>query len=323
MTAGAGRDVPVVLAPMAGITDCVFRRLCFEHGCDGATTEMISAQGYMTAPRALEAYGDLLKMLPGEGSVAAQIFGREPKWFAMAADVLTDLGLFTSLDINMGCPAHKVTGGGNGSALMRDPALCGRIVEAVVKNTVLPVTVKMRLGWDGESITALEVARACEEAGASGLTVHGRTRAQFYAGRADREMIGRVKAAVHIPVCANGDIDSGESALDMLEKTGCDSLAVGRAALGDPWIFEEIHAYLRGEAYQRPSYAGVVALALRQAEEMAQWKGEHRAVLEMRKHFSWYIAGRRGAARLRPRINEAATLDEVRSLLAELADAGE
>ncbi len=317
-----GRDVPVVLAPMAGITDCVFRRLCFEHGCDGATTEMISAQGYMTAPKALQAYGSLLKILPGEGPVAAQIFGREPKWFAMAAEVLTGLQLFTAIDINMGCPAHKVTGGGNGSALLRDPALCGRIVEAAVKSTVLPVTVKMRLGWDEENITVLDAAKAVEEAGASAITVHGRTRDMFYSGRADREMIGRVRAQVHIPVCANGDIDSGESALDMLERTGCDSLAVGRAALGNPWIFEEIHAYLRGEEYRRPTYAQVVATALRQAEEMALWKGENRAVLEMRKHFSWYIAGRRGAARLRPRINAASTLDEVRALLSELEDAG-
>ena len=316
----SGRDVPVYLAPMAGITDCVFRRLCFEHGCDGATTEMISAQGYMTAPKALEAYGSLLKILPGEGPVTAQIFGREPKWFAMAADVLTQLQLFAGIDINMGCPAHKVTGGGNGSALMRDPDLCGRIVEAAVKNTVLPVTVKMRLGWSGDSVTVMEVARAAEEAGASGITVHGRTRDQFYSGKADREMIGRVKAAVKIPVCANGDIDSGKSAVDMLETTGCDSLAVGRAALGNPWIFEEIHAYLRGEEYRRPSYAEVMATALRQAEEMAEWKGEHRAVLEMRKHFSWYIAFRRGAARLRTRINCAESLDEVRSLLSELGD---
>ncbi len=317
------RDVPVVLAPMAGITDCVFRRLCFEHGCDGATTEMISAQGYMTAPTALQAYGSLLKILPGEGAVAAQIFGREPKWFAMAADVLTQLMLFTGIDINMGCPAHKVTGGGNGSALMKDPALCGRIVEATVKNTVLPVTVKLRLGWDRDSITVIDVARAAEEAGASGITVHGRTRDQFYSGRADREMIGRVKAAVHIPVCANGDIDSGESALDMLDETGCDSLAVGRAALGNPWIFEEIHAYLRGEEYIKPSYGEVMAMAMRQAEEMAEWKGEHRAVLEMRKHFSWYIAGRRGAAKLRTRINAALTLSEVRALLDELDPGGD
>ena len=321
MTDASRRDVKVYLAPMAGITDCVFRRLCFEQGCDGATTEMISAQGYMNAPKAMEAYGSLLRVLPGEGPVAVQIFGREPKWIAMAADVLTGLQLFCGIDINMGCPAHKVTGGGNGSALMRDPDLCGRIVEAAVKNTVLPVTVKMRLGWDADSVTAVEVARAAEEAGAAGLTVHGRTRSQFYSGRADREMIGRVREAVTIPVCANGDIDSGESALDMLEKTGCDSLAVGRAALGNPWIFGEIRAYLRGEEWRRPTYAQVVAMALRQAEEMADWKGEARAVLEMRKHFSWYIAGRRGAARLRPRINAAQTIAEVRALLAELGGA--
>ncbi len=311
---------PVVLAPMAGITDCVFRRLCFEHGCDGATTEMVSAQGYMTAPKALEAYGNLLKLLPGEGPVAVQIFGREPKWIAMAADVLTQLGRFTSIDINMGCPAQKVTGGGNGSALMKDPVLCGKLVDACVKATVLPVTVKMRLGWDEKSVTAIEVARAAEENGASVLTVHGRTRNQFYSGRADREKIAQVKQAVHIPVYANGDVDSGASALDMLETTGCDGLAVGRAALGNPWIFEEIKAALQGRTCTKPSYGDIVSLSMRQAEEMAAWKGEYRAVLEMRKHFSWYISGRRGCARLRTRINEAQTLAEVRGLMETLSD---
>ena len=312
--------VPVMLAPMAGITDCVFRRLCFEQGCDGATTEMVSAQGYMTAPKALEAYGNLLKLLPGEGPVAVQIFGRDPKWIAMAADVLTQLGIFSAIDINMGCPAQKVTGGGNGSALMKDPTLCGRLVDSCVKSTVLPVTVKMRLGWDEHSVTAIEVARAAEEHGASALTVHGRTRNQFYSGRADREQIARVKQAVHIPVFANGDIDSGTSALDMLRVTGCDGIAVGRAALGNPWIFGEIRAALRGLTWKAPTCRDVLARSRRQAEEMAEWKGEHRAVLEMRKHFSWYISGRRGCARMRTRINEAQTLSEIRGLLAELSD---
>ena len=224
-------NIPVSLAPMAGITDCVFRRICFEHGCDTATTEMISAQGYMTAPRMLEAYGSLIKTLPGEGPLAAQVFGREPKWFEMAVSALTELGIFSAIDINMGCPAHKVTGGGNGSALMRDPELCGSIVQACVRSTVLPVTVKMRLGWDAEHITCLDVARAAEQNGAASITVHGRTRDQFYAGRADREWIGRVKRHVSIPVIANGDVDSGESALDMLRVTGCDGIAIGISKL--------------------------------------------------------------------------------------------
>ncbi|MBQ8136734.1 MAG: tRNA dihydrouridine synthase DusB [Clostridia bacterium] len=313
-------QTPVILAPMAGITDCVFRRICFEQGCTGATTEMISAQGYLSAPRMLKAYGDLIKTLPGEGTVFAQVFGREPKWFGMAVSAITELGIFSGIDINMGCPAHKVTGGGNGSALMRDPKLCGEIVKACVEATVLPVTVKMRLGWDENEITCLDVAKAAEQNGAAALTVHGRTRSQFYAGKADREWIGRVKRHVSIPVIGNGDIDSGESALDMLRTTGCDGIAVGRAALGNPWIFAEIRAALKGEKYTRPSYAEVIETALRQAREMADWKGEKRAVLEMRKHFSWYIAGRRGAAKLRPRINQAETLHEVEGLLRSLDD---
>ncbi len=320
MTAGTKKASfnPVVLAPMAGITDCVFRRLCFEQGCDGATTEMVSAQGYITAPKALEAYGNLLKTLPGEGPVAVQIFGRDPKWMSMATDVLTGLGRFSAIDINMGCPAQKVTGGGNGSALMKDPSLCGKIVEACVRATVLPVTVKMRLGWDDSCFTAVEVARAAEENGAACLTVHGRYRSQFYAGKADREKIAMVKNAVHIPVYANGDIDSGESALEMLRTTNCDGLSVGRAALGNPWVFSRIKAFLQGNTWTPPSYKEILQTALRQAEEMSAWKGEHRAVLEMRKHFSWYISGRRGCARLRTRINQAETLSEVTDILLEL-----
>ena len=314
------KEIPVILAPMAGITDCVFRRICFEQGCTGATTEMISAQGYLSAPRMLKAYGDLIKTLPGEGTVYAQVFGREAKWFGMAVSAIMELGLFDGIDINMGCPAHKVTGGGNGSALMRNPALCGEIVKACVEATKLPVTVKMRLGWDENEITCLDVARAAEQNGASALTVHGRTRSQFYAGKADWEWIGRVKQHVSIPVIGNGDVDSGESALEMLRVTGCDGVAVGRAALGNPWIFAQINAALRGEMYTRPSYEEVIETALRQAREMADWKGEKRAVLEMRKHFSWYIAGRRGAAKLRPRINQAETLNEVEGLLRSLED---
>ena len=308
----------VNLAPMAGITDQVFRRLCFGCGCDGAVTEMVSAQGYLTAPRDRNAYRFLLAKDPREGPLAVQLFGSEPRFLAEAAARLCDTGAFSSIDINMGCPAQKVVGGQSGSALMKDPALAGRIVAAVKGASSLPVTVKMRLGW--QESTAVSFARALEAAGADGLTVHVRTRMQQYSGRADWEAIARVKQAVRIPVIANGDIVDGASALRCLRLTGCDGVAVGRGALGNPWIFSEIRAALNGEAYTPPDYETVVETALGHGRDMAAWKGEKSAVLEMRKHFSWYIAGRRGAAQVRTAIHRAGTLAEVESLLRSLSD---
>ena len=303
---------------MAGITDQVFRRLCFEQGCNCATTEMVSAQGFLTAPKDRNAYRFLLARFPEEGALAVQIFGSEPLFMAQAAERLTDLGLFTSIDINMGCPAQKVVGGQSGSALMKDPPLAGRIVEAVKRATLLPVTVKMRLGWDEEHKNAVEFARVLEQAGADLITVHGRTRMQQYAGKAEWEAIAAVKQAVSIPVIANGDITDGESALKALQATRCDGLAIGRGALGNPWIFAEIKAAMQGLPYTPPPYAQIVDTAMRQAREMAEWKGQRSALLEMRKHFAWYTAGRRNSAQVRTKVNLAQSFDEVEALLRTL-----
>lgn len=303
---------------MAGITDQVFRRLCFEQGCDCATTEMVSAQGFLTAPKDRNAYRFLLARFPEEGALAVQIFGSKPLFMAQAAERLTDSGLFTSIDINMGCPAQKVVGGQSGSALMKDPPLAGRIVEAVKRATLLPVTVKMRLGWDEEHKNAVEFARVLEQAGADLITVHGRTRMQQYAGKAEWEAIAAVKQAVSIPVIANGDITDGESALKALQATRCDGLAIGRGALGNPWIFAEIKAAMQGLPYTPPPYAQIVDTAMRQAREMAEWKGQRSALLEMRKHFAWYTAGRRNSAQVRTKVNLAQSFDEVEALLRTL-----
>ena len=306
------------LAPMAGITDQVFRRLCFEQGCGAATTEMVSAQGFLTAPRDRNAYRFLLARFPEEGPLAVQIFGSEPLYMAQAAAQLTDLSLFSAIDINMGCPAQKVVGGQSGSALMKDPLLAGRIVEQVKRATSLPVTVKMRLGWDDAHKNAVAFARVLEQAGADLITVHGRTRMQQYAGKADWAAIGEVKAAVSVPVIANGDITDGPSALEALRATGCDGLAVGRGALGNPWVFAEIRAALENVPYAPPPFSQIVDTAMRQAREMAEWKGERSALLEMRKHFAWYTAGRRNSAQTRTKVNLASSFAEVEALLRAL-----
>ena len=281
---------------------------------------MVSAQGFLTAPPDRNAYRFLLARAPEEGPLAVQLFGSEPLFMAQAAARLTELGRFTGIDLNMGCPAQKVVGGQSGSALMKDPLLAARIVEQVKKSTLLPVTVKMRRGWDETHKNAVAFARLMQAAGADGLTVHGRTRMQQYAGRADWETIARVREAVDIPVVANGDIVDGASALAALAATGCDALAIGRGALGNPWIFEEIRAAFTGEPYQRPGFSQVMDTALAHARAMAAWKGERSALLEMRKHFGWYVSGRRGAALARTKINLAQSLDEVETILRTLAE---
>lgn len=305
------------LAPMAGITDWPFRLLCFEQGCDAATTEMISAQGYLTAPKERNAYRFLTARAPFEGPLIAQIFGKEPIFMMNAARQLSESGRFVGIDINMGCPAQKVVGGGAGSALMRNERLAGAIIRAAVAGTVLPVSVKIRLGWDDASKNAERIARIAQEEGAAMVTVHGRTRMQQYSGRADWEAIARVKQAVHIPVIANGDVTDGAKAKALLAATGCDGVAIGRGALGNPWVFAEAKAALQGKEYVHPTIQTIIETARCHARMMIAWKGEKSALLEMRKHFAWYIHGLRGAAAFRTQVNTAPDFQAVFRLLDE------
>ena len=309
-------DLPILaLAPMAGISDWPMRMLCREQGCNYTTTEMVSAMGFLTAPDTLRVYQYLLALGPSEPKPAVQIFGHRADLLAEAARRLSDTGLFCGVDINMGCPAQKVVASGSGSALMKDLPLCAEIIRAVRAATPLPLSIKMRLGWDAASINAPALAHIAEDCGVNLLTVHGRTRMQQYAGKADWQAISAVKQAVRIPVLANGDVSSAASALEALRISGCDGLAIGRGALGNPYVFAEITAALRGIPYSSPTDQQLAATARRHAEMMRGWKGERPAMLEMRKHLAWYIHGKPGAARLRARMTAVETIGQVCELL--------
>lgn len=298
------------LAPLAGISDWPFRLLCFEQGADTCVTEMISAQGYIMAPKNAS-NRMIMELHPDEGPVTAQLFGHDPGYMYEAARRISDLGVYHGIDINMGCPAPKVTNGGSGSALMKTPHLGDQVIRAVKKGTLLPVSVKMRIGWDEHSVNAVPFALMAQEAGADLLTVHGRTRSQQYAGRADWQTIAQVKQAVDIPVIANGDVSTPDDAQNILAVTGCDGVAIGRGALGRPWLFRQIK-----HGGPPPGKAEILAAALRHARMMVEWKGEDWAIVEMRKHFAWYLKGLRGAAQVRAHINRLSTLSAVEDVLA-------
>ena len=313
--AGAG------LAPMAGVTDAAARLLSFEQGASWAVSEMLSAKGFVYSNGRSEAIRELLFRFPGEGTCGLQLFGREPEFVAEAARRLEGAG-FSFIDLNFGCPAPKITGNGEGSALMKEPEQIAKVVRAAADAVKFPVTVKIRSGWNPESVNAVEVAKICEDAGAKAIAVHARTRSQFYGGQADWSVIAAVKRAVKIPVFGNGDVRSGADAVRMLHETGCDRVIVGRAAEGNPWIFREIRAALTGEAYSPPAFAERMATALRHLDLAVVLYGEKKGVLEMRKHVAWYITGVPGAAKLREGVNGVCEAEEVRELLMRYAGLG-
>ena len=306
------------LAPMAGVTDAAMRLLCHEQGAAWAVSEMLSAKGWVFSGGKNRAANDLLARLPGEGVVGLQLFGSEPEYIAEAARQLQGRG-FQFFDLNFGCPAPKITSNGEGSAMMLEPEKIGRVVRALAYATPLAVTSKIRSGWDAEHINAVEVARICEANGASAIAVHARTRMQQYSGEADWRVIAAVKRAVKVPVFGNGDVRSGADALRMMDETGCDAVIVGRAAEGNPWIFREIAAALRGEEAAPPTPAERVDMAMRHFGLEKQLYGEKLAVLQMRKHIAWYVHGIRGASRFRETINSLESGKAVLEALREFA----
>lgn len=306
------------LAPMAGFSDRAMRRICHEMGAEYSVSEMISAKAVT--------FGDkktfsLARIRSDEGPVALQIFGSEPEIMGRAAQILstraTEGGFCMpcAIDINMGCPVHKIYSNGEGSALMRNPDLIYRIVKAVKENTDLPVTVKHRTGIDSEHINATECALAAESAGASLITVHGRTKTQMYSGHVDRETIKKVKQSVHIPVVANGDILSYKDAVSMLNETGADGIAIGRGAVGNPFLFREIARSFEGEEYIYPTLAEITNVALLQLRLAIEDKGEKIAVPEARKQIASYLHSFRGAAQIRAEINRALSYSEIERIM--------
>lgn len=301
-----------LLAPMAGVSDRAYRELCVRFGAGYCVSEMVSSKALSFNSKKSE---DLMDISEYERPCGIQIFGDDPECMADAARHAMQ-NLPDIIDINMGCPAPKISSNGSGSALMRNPQLCGEIVQAVVKSCDVPVTVKIRKGWDDGNINAVEVAKICEQAGASAITVHGRTRMQYYKPPVDYEIIRKVKQAVRIPVIANGDIDSAQKAKQVIEQTQCDLVMVGRATLGNPWIFSQINSYLENpeKPLEYPAFEERLEVMIEHISKMVEYKGEHMALLQARKLVAGYFKGMRGASSLRNEAGRISTLEDLYAL---------
>ena len=301
----------VFLAPMAGITDLAFRTVCHYFGADLCYSEMISAKGLYFKDKKTK---DLLLTTPVDNPLIVQIFGNDPYIISEGVKIVADMG-FKMIDINSGCPAPKIVNNNEGSALMKNPKLLGEITEAAVKASSLPVSVKIRTGFTASTINAVECAKIIEESGASAITVHGKTREQFYSGEADYDIIKEVNESVKIPVIANGEIHTPEECERILKHTGCDFAMIGRGALGNPFIFEQMKSYFETGCYKEfYSVEERLDTLLKQAELTIEYKGEYRAVLEARKHIAWYLKGIKNSKNYRMRANTVSSMDEIKSL---------
>ena len=304
----------VFLSPMAGVTDLPFRLICKEQNCGMLYTEMINGKALCYDD---ENTKKMLKIEDEEHPVAVQIFGSDPEFMGRAAEIMNAYPN-EILDINMGCPAPKVVKNGDGSALMRNPKLAEEVLKSVVKNSTKPVTLKIRKGWDDNSVNAVEIAKIAEASGISALAIHGRTREQYYSGKADWDIITEIKNAINIPVIGNGDVFTVEDAGNMLDKTGCDAIMIGRGAQGNPWIFKRINHYMEtGEILPEPTLEEKINTAVKHLNLAVREHGEYVAVREMRKHIAWYLKGLKGSAKVRDEINKITSYEEVVSRLNE------
>ena len=309
----------LLLAPMAGVTDKVYREICTRFGADGTVTEMVSAKGYLLTPREREEVVQLRETSPGE-RCALQIFGSDADFMGRAAERLCE-DRFFALDVNMGCPAPKIVSGGDGSAMLRDLPNAERVLRAVVRNATLPVTVKMRMGWDEASVNYLDAGKMAQDCGAAAVTLHARTRSEMYSGCAHWEAIAELSARLSIPVIGNGDVESAQDAQEMLRQTGCYAVMVGRGAMGNPWIFRYWQRARQGLPPAEPSPRERIETAHAHARALVAHKGEYIGLREMRKHAAWYLKGLRGSAQVRVRVNLAQSLGELADILqAYLAD---